>query len=126
MTEKQTSASRQSIQSMTATIPANDTTSPKMLTTPDVNSSLRASTSEVMRVITLPTGVRSVNRHGVTGLVVPAGDPDALADALNRLLENPILRMELGDNARLRVEKEFRAERMVSATLEVYREILRK
>jgi rhamnosyl/mannosyltransferase len=74
----------------------------------------------------LPTGVRSVNRHGVTGLVVPAGDPDALADALNRLLENPGLRMELGDNARLRVEKEFRAERMVSATLEVYREILRK
>lgn len=73
----------------------------------------------------LPTGVRSVNRHGVTGLVVPAGDPNALAEALNNLLENPGLRSALGENARRRVQEEFRVERMVSATMEVYREILR-
>ena len=34
----------------------------------------------------LPTGVRVVNRHGMTDLLVPPGDPDALAEALNRLL----------------------------------------
>jgi glycosyltransferase involved in cell wall biosynthesis len=72
----------------------------------------------------LPTGVRSVNRHGVTGLVVPPGEPDALAGALNLLFSNPRLRAEFGNAARRRVEQEFGADRMVSKTLEVYREIL--
>jgi glycosyltransferase involved in cell wall biosynthesis len=72
----------------------------------------------------LPTGVRSVNRHGITGLVVPPGEPDALAGALNLLLSNPRLRAEYGSAARRRVELEFSADRMVSKTLEVYREAL--
>jgi rhamnosyl/mannosyltransferase len=72
----------------------------------------------------LPTGVRSVNRHGVTGLVVPPGDSEALSGALNLLVSNPDLRAELGRNARRRVELEFCADRMVSKTSEVYREVL--
>ncbi len=74
----------------------------------------------------LPTGTRSVNRHEVTGLVVPPGEPDALADALNRLLANPRLRTELGNAARRQVEDEFSAGRMVSKTLEIYAEVLRE
>jgi glycosyltransferase involved in cell wall biosynthesis len=72
----------------------------------------------------LPTGVRSVNRNGKTGLVVAPGKPDALANALNLLLSNPRLCAEFGDTARRQVEREFGADRMVSKTLEVYREIL--
>jgi rhamnosyl/mannosyltransferase len=72
----------------------------------------------------LPTGVRSVNRHGVTGLVVPPREPDALAGALNLLLSNPCLCGEFGNAARRQVEQEFDAARMVSQTLEVYREVL--
>lgn len=71
----------------------------------------------------LPTGVRSVNRHGVTGLVVAAGNADALANALNTLLADAGLRAELGRNGRRQVEKEFHADGMVSETLKVYREI---
>jgi len=74
----------------------------------------------------LPTGVRSVNRHGITGLVVPPGEPEALAGALNLLLSNPCLRAEFGKAARRHVEQEFGADRMVSRTLEVYREVLRQ
>jgi glycosyltransferase involved in cell wall biosynthesis len=73
----------------------------------------------------LPTGVRSVNRHGITGLVVPPGEPDALAGALNLLLSNPSLRAEYGNAARRQVEIEFGADRMALKTLEVYREVLR-
>jgi rhamnosyl/mannosyltransferase len=71
----------------------------------------------------LPTGVRSVNRQGITGLVVPPGDPAALAEALNRLLSDESLRVELGQAARRQTESQFSAERMVSRTLEVYREV---
>jgi glycosyltransferase involved in cell wall biosynthesis len=72
----------------------------------------------------LPTGVQSVNLHGITGLVVPPGEPDALADALNLLLSNPCLCAEFGDAARRHVEQKFRADPMVSKTLEVYRALV--
>jgi glycosyltransferase involved in cell wall biosynthesis len=72
----------------------------------------------------LPTGIRSVNRHGITGLVVPPGDPEALAGALNCLLSDNRLRLQLGEAARHRVEQEFSADRMTSRTLEVYSEVL--
>jgi rhamnosyl/mannosyltransferase len=72
----------------------------------------------------LPTGVRLVNRHEVTGLLVKPGDPGALAEALNRLLDDPMLRSSFGSAARRRVEQEFSADRMVSRILEVYREVL--
>ncbi len=72
----------------------------------------------------LATGVQSVNLHGITGLVVPPGEIDALANSLNCLLSNPSLRAEFGDAARQRVEQEFGVDRMVSKTLEIYCEIL--
>ena len=58
-TEKVTSASRQSIHSITIMMPASVNTSPNTLTTPEVNRSFRTSTSEVTRVISRPTGLRS-------------------------------------------------------------------
>jgi len=74
----------------------------------------------------LPTGLRSVNRHMVTGLVVPPGDPCALAQALNLLLSREELRTNLGANARRHVELHFRVEDMVQRTKEVYYEVLQK
>lgn len=73
----------------------------------------------------LPTGVRSVNKDGVTGLVVPPGDSDALAGALNLLISKPGLCTKLGDAARQRVERKFNANQMVSKTLETYCEALK-
>ena len=72
----------------------------------------------------LPTGVRSVNRHGVTGLVVHPGRADELAGALNTLIANPSLCAEYGGAAQRRVESEFGVDLMVSKTLEVYDEVL--
>ncbi len=74
----------------------------------------------------LATGVRSVNQHGVTGFVVSAGDPHALAEVLNLLLSNAELRAQFGGNARRRVDLQFGADRMVQKTKEVYLEVLRE
>jgi glycosyltransferase involved in cell wall biosynthesis len=65
-----------------------------------------------------------VNHHGVTGLLVPPRDPDALAQALNTLLDDETLRTSLGRAARQRVEREFTAERMVRDTLSIYDDVL--
>lgn len=61
----------------------------------------------------LPTGVPWVNQDGVTGLVVPPGDPDALAGAIGLLLEDPVLRARMAEAGRRRATKEFSRERML-------------
>lgn len=52
-------------------------------------------------------GVRTVVLDGETGLRVPPGDPETLRDAIQRMLQRPELRQELGRRARERAEKEF-------------------
>ncbi|MCL4079338.1 glycosyltransferase [Coriobacteriia bacterium Es71-Z0120] len=71
----------------------------------------------------LPTGVPFVNEHGVSGLVVPPGDADALAEALRTLVADDGLRARLGVQAQERVRAEFTREMMVERTLAVYHEV---
>jgi glycosyltransferase involved in cell wall biosynthesis len=72
----------------------------------------------------LGNGVSYVNRHGVTGLVVPPRDPASLAAAVNRLLEDEALRSRLGKGAYARAKGEFTSERMADGTEAVYNAIL--
>ena len=46
------------------------------------------------------TGIPEILKHEQTGLMVPQRDPDALADALQRLLADPELRVRLAAGAR--------------------------
>jgi rhamnosyl/mannosyltransferase len=72
----------------------------------------------------LGTGVEYVTLDGVTGLLVPPGDVDALAAALGRLLGDAALRARLGAAGRERVEKEFSVRQMVDRTVALYRDLL--
>ena len=58
-------------------------------------------------VSTPVTGIPEVVRDGETGLLVPERDPFALADALQRLLQDPPLRHRLSAGGRALVEAEF-------------------
>ena len=58
--------------------------------------------------------------HEITGILVPPGDAVALADALLRLLKDPILRQQLGQNGRKRFESNFTAEIAVQHYLDLY------
>jgi len=73
----------------------------------------------------LDSGVPWVSPDGVTGITVPPKDPMALAGAITKLLDDDSLRIKYGEAARLRVEKEFSQELMISRLLETYREVLR-
>ncbi|HEV8696716.1 MAG TPA: glycosyltransferase family 4 protein [Candidatus Limnocylindrales bacterium] len=53
------------------------------------------------------SGIPELVEHEVEGLLVPPGDPTALADAIERLQADPGLRARLGASARRRIEREF-------------------
>lgn len=72
----------------------------------------------------LNNGVTWVNRHEVTGLVVPPADAAALAAALRRLRDEPGLRARLGKQAKQRALAEFSIDAMARGTLGVYRKAL--
>lgn len=68
----------------------------------------------------LPSGVPYVNRHDVTGLVVPPADAPALAGALRRILGDADWRAALGVAARRRALDEFSVEVMVRRHRELF------
>jgi rhamnosyl/mannosyltransferase len=72
----------------------------------------------------LDSGVPSVSVDGVTGLTVPPAHPEALARAINLLLDDPGLRANYGRAARRRVQEEFSLDLMISRTLRLYTEVM--
>ena len=69
-------------------------------------------------------GCRVLVEHGVNGLLVPAKDASALADAIATLAEDADLRRRMGKRGRERVEQRF-SDTLVSAqTLSLYRSAL--
>jgi L-malate glycosyltransferase len=69
-------------------------------------------------------GTEELVEDGISGLLVPPGDADALAKALRRLLGDAGLREELAARARERVAGEFTREGMGARVEAVYRELL--
>jgi glycosyltransferase involved in cell wall biosynthesis len=74
----------------------------------------------------LGTGTSYVNQDGETGLVVPPGDSDALAKAINRLLSDDGVRARFGQAARQRAWGLFSHQAMVDHILAVYDEVLKE
>jgi L-malate glycosyltransferase len=62
-------------------------------------------------------------RDGHTGLLFPAGDPQALARALLALQRDPTLRVRLGREARAWVDERFSVQRMVRDLHRLYGQV---
>ena len=69
-------------------------------------------------------GCREVVGNGDNGLLVPARDPQALSEALGKLIADPSLRRRMGERGRLRAEAEFGLDAVIAQTLALYREAL--
>jgi len=69
-------------------------------------------------------GVPEIVIHGETGLLVPPGEPKALAEAVLALIEDPARAARLGAAGRRRAEREFSLARHVRAVERLYEELL--
>lgn len=63
---------------------------------------------------------------GAHGVLVPPGDPESLAAALDRLLADPALARRLGEAARARARREFSLEAMMDRYRALYAELLER
>ena len=69
----------------------------------------------------LGTGTSWINRDGETGIVVPPGDPAALALAVERLAGSEEERTRMAEASRVRARRFFEEETMLEAYDEVFR-----
>jgi glycosyltransferase involved in cell wall biosynthesis len=69
-------------------------------------------------------GAQDVIEAGISGLLVPPEEPEALAEAIGSLLQSAELRRRLGDAARKRILARYTIEREVADYEALYSEIL--
>jgi glycosyltransferase involved in cell wall biosynthesis len=75
-------------------------------------------------IATASEGALEIIEDGVSGRLVPTEDPEALAQAINELLDNALERSRLASNARRTAHDRYSLTRMASDTERVYREVL--
>ena len=69
-------------------------------------------------------GIPEILEEGLTGLMVPPRNPDAMASAILRILTDPEMRLRLGAAARLRAESNFTPEVYKRSLVEFYQKTL--
>ena len=75
-------------------------------------------------VATASEGAMEIIEDGVSGKLVPADDAEALAQAINELLDDPLQCSRLGRNALSAARQRYSLARMTGDTEKVYREVL--
>jgi starch synthase len=83
---------------------------------------LEAMACETAVVASAVGGIVEVVEDGKTGVLVPPARPDALAEAISRVLANPALAREMGRAGRRRVEAQFSWASIAARTEQVYTE----
>jgi glycosyltransferase involved in cell wall biosynthesis len=77
-------------------------------------------------VATRVGGNPEVVQGGITGLLVPPRDAEALARAIGEFLEQPWLGTKFGLAGRERVSKRFALEQMTQATERLYEGLMKR
>ncbi len=75
-------------------------------------------------IVAMKDKVEDVVQHGVTGLIVPERNPVELAAAIQRLADDPSLRVRMGAAARERYVRQFDPRCAAEAVLGIYRQIV--
>jgi glycosyltransferase involved in cell wall biosynthesis len=89
------------------------------------NAVIEAMATGAVAVATDVGGARELVVPGETGVIVPVGRPDTVADAIAGLLDDPPRARRMAVAARARIEERFSVATMVQRTAALYEECLR-
>jgi glycosyltransferase involved in cell wall biosynthesis len=85
------------------------------------NVLMEAQSQGLAVLATRTSGIPELIDDGATGMLVEAGDPHALAKALETLIREPALRQRFGEAGRRRIEAQFDMERGIDLLLDRFR-----
>jgi glycosyltransferase involved in cell wall biosynthesis len=88
------------------------------------NAALEAAASGIPVITTLSTGSRDAVVPEVTGLLIPPGYPEAISEAVVKLLRNPEIRRRMGEAGRAWVLEHFVDQRVLGLTTAYYKMLL--
>ena len=88
------------------------------------NAVLEAAASGLPVITTNTTGARDAVQNGITGLLVPPGEPLELAEAMRTLLQHPEQRQSMGHAARRWVVQQFVSRRVLGLTVSLYQQLV--
>ena len=74
----------------------------------------------------LNNGVNVLNVHGETGFAVPVHDSKALAQRINQLLSDPVLRQQLGEQAQNRALHVYSLPAMTASHVRLYQDLVQQ
>jgi glycosyltransferase involved in cell wall biosynthesis len=69
-------------------------------------------------------GINEIIKDGISGLLVPVGDAEAIGGAISRLLDDKILSYEMGRNGKEIVKEKFSINLMANKMIKFYREVI--
>ncbi len=85
---------------------------------------LEAMNNGVPSVVTSTSPLHDVIQNEDNGFLVPSGDPEKLAQAIDRLIKSRALRRKLGDRAKETVKQYFGVQRMVQEYADLYHQVI--
>lgn len=88
------------------------------------NSVLEAAATGIPVITTQSTGSRDSVVPEVTGLLLPAGHPDAIVESVLKLLKHPERRRRMGQAARAWVLENYTSEHVLARTVDFYKNLL--
>jgi L-malate glycosyltransferase len=88
------------------------------------NAIVEAMAASLPVVATNVGGNAEAVRNGVSGFIVPVEEPQALADAIIQLLDDPLKAKEMGKAGERIAAEEFTTESMMTKTVHTYKNLL--
>lgn len=75
-------------------------------------------------VVTDVGSIPEIVDDGITGFIVPPRNPEALAEAIVKLLKDEDLRKQMGENAYKKLKMDLSWDKIAEKTIEVYKEVI--
>jgi len=67
-------------------------------------------------------GIEELVDDGISGVLVPPGDPQAIADAVEKIFSQPDLARKMGEEGRKKIEKDFNVKIEARKLDEIFRD----